>query len=107
MPNDSSTQFTTSASLSNITEWKKSTAPGILPVPPELTSSSPTIIGFSVFGIPVLGSISHTWPCSAQAAPASWCSMWTAMSWQATAAGSTPAQIPFSHHSILPSGSPG
>src|SRR5919109_314154 len=107
-PKDSSTQFTTSPSLSNITEWKKSTAPGMSPVPPELTSSSPTIIGLSVSGIPVLGSISHTWPCSAQAPPARLCSMWTTMSWQAIAAGSKGGLgRPFSPHSILPSGSPG
>ena len=37
--------------------------------------------------------------------------MWTTMSWQATAAGSSGAagvlQSPFSHQSIRPSGSPG
>src|SRR3990170_7432638 len=52
LPKDSSTQFTTSASLSNITEWKKSTAPGNCPRPPELTSSSPIEIGFRVCGSP-------------------------------------------------------
>src|ERR687892_2676268 len=52
LPNDSSTRFTTSPSLLNITEWKKSTAPGMFPVPPEVTSSSAIMIGFSVSGIP-------------------------------------------------------
>jgi hypothetical protein len=111
-PKDSSTQFTTSASLSNITEWKKSTAPGNCPVPPEVTWSSPIDIGFSVSGIP-FSSISQTWPCSAHAAPARRCSTWTTMSWQATAPGSkapgvqNPKANPRSHHSIRPSGSPG
>src|SRR5918996_5301130 len=111
LPNDSSTQFTVSASLSNITEWKKSTAPGNSPVPPEVTSSSPIEIGFRVSGIP-FASISHTWPCSAQAAPARRLSTWTTMSWQAIAAGSRPVggfggPRPRSNHSIMPSGSPG
>ena len=107
VPKDSSTQFTVSASLSNITEWKKSTAPGNCPVPPELTSSSPIDIGFSVVGSPS-SSISHTWPCSAHAPPATRCSTWTTMSWHATAAGSKAGEHkPFSHHSCLPSGSPG
>ena len=42
-PNDSSTQFTTVPWLLNITEWKKSTAPGNCALAPPLTSSSPTM----------------------------------------------------------------
>src|ERR687892_140905 len=107
LPKDSSTQFTTVPSLLNITEWKKSIAPGNWPVPPEETSSSPIEIGFCVSGIP-FGPILQTWPCSAQAPPARRCSTWTTMSWQATAAGSEGGEgRPFSLHSILPSGSPG
>ena len=53
LPKDSSTQFTTVPSLLNITEWKKSTAPGIWPRPQEVTSSSPMLTGSSVFGIPL------------------------------------------------------
>src|SRR5918995_1425425 len=58
-PNDSSTQFATVPSLLNIAEWKKSIAPGMFPVPPELNSSSATVIGLDVSGIPFV-SISHT-----------------------------------------------
>ena len=35
MPKDSSTVLSTVPSLLNITEWKKSTAPGMFPVPPS------------------------------------------------------------------------
>ena len=35
LPKDSSTEFTTVPSLLNIAEWKKSTAPGMFPVPPS------------------------------------------------------------------------
>ena len=58
-PKDSSTVFRTVPSLLNITEWKKSTAPGMFPVPPELNSSSMIEIGLAVSGIPS-ASISHT-----------------------------------------------
>jgi hypothetical protein len=37
-PHDSSTQFTTLPSLLKVAEWKKSIAPGMFPVPPELNS---------------------------------------------------------------------
>src|ERR687892_62129 len=59
LPKDSSTVFSTVPSLLNIAEWKKSTAPGMFPVPPELTSSSTIEIGFCVSGIP-FAPISHT-----------------------------------------------
>ncbi len=59
MPKDSSTVFRTVPSLLNITEWKKSTAPGMFPVPPELNSSSMIETGWAVSGIP-FASISHT-----------------------------------------------
>ena len=78
--------FRTVPSLLNITEWKKSTAPGMFPVPPELNSSSMIESGLAVSGIPVSGSISQTWPCSAQAAPAMFSSTCTTMSWHARAA---------------------
>ena len=59
VPKDSSTVFRTVPSLLNITEWKKSTAPGMFPVPPELNSSSMIETGWAVSGIP-FASISHT-----------------------------------------------
>ena len=59
VPKDSSTVFRTVPSFENITEWKKSTAPGIFPVPPELNASSMIETGLAVSGIPYAAVACH------------------------------------------------